>query len=83
MPPRQNNYKTPALGQGSSQQDQKKKIVPAKTGRVNYTTLEDVPEGTQVMVCFPLITALLLCYLILEHPIPLSVKHVWLDINYE
>ena len=49
MPPRQNNYKTPALGQGSSQQDQKKKIVPAKTGRVNYTTLEDVPEGTQVM----------------------------------
>ena len=30
--------------------DQKKKIVPAKIGRVNYTTLEDVPEGTQVMV---------------------------------
>ena len=49
MPPRQNNYKTPALSQGSSQKDQKKKIVPAKTGRVNYTTLEDVPEGTQVM----------------------------------
>ena len=49
MPPRQNNYKTPALGQGSSQQDQKKKIVPAKIRRVNYTTLEDVPEGTQVM----------------------------------
>ena len=42
--------KTPAPGQGSSQKDQKKKIVPAKTCRVNYTTLEDVPEGTQVMV---------------------------------
>jgi len=42
MPPRQKNYKTPTLGQGSSPQDQKKKIVPAKTGRVNYTTLEDV-----------------------------------------
>ena len=49
LPPRQNNYKTPALSQGSSQKDQKKKIVPAKTGRVNYTTLEEVPEGTQVM----------------------------------
>ena len=49
MPPRQNNYKTSVPGQGSSQQDQKKKIVPAKTGRVNYTTLKDVPEGTQVM----------------------------------
>ena len=49
MPPRQNNYKTPALSQGSSQKDQKKKVVPAKTGRVNYTTLEEVPEGTQVM----------------------------------
>jgi len=49
MPPQQNNYKTPALSQGSSQKDQKKKIVPAKTGRVKYTTLEDVPEGTQVM----------------------------------
>jgi len=49
MPPRQDYYKTPAPGQGSSQKDQKKKIIPAKTGRVNYTTLEDVPEGTQVM----------------------------------
>ena len=49
MPPRQNNYKTLALGQGSSQQDQKKKIVPAKTGRENYTTLKDVPKGTKVM----------------------------------
>jgi hypothetical protein len=49
LPPRQNNYRTPALSQGSSQKDQKKKIVPAKTGRVNYTTLEEVPEGTQVM----------------------------------
>ena len=49
LPPRQNIYKTPALSQGSSQKDQKKKIVPAKTGRVNYTTLEEVPEGTQVM----------------------------------
>ena len=37
------------LSQGSSQKDQKKKIVPAKTGRVNYTALEEVPEGTQVM----------------------------------
>ena len=49
LPPRQNNYKTPVLSQGSSQKDQKKKIVPAKTGRVNYTALEEVPEGTQVM----------------------------------
>ena len=49
LPPRQSNYKTPALSQGSSQKDQKKKVVPAKTGRVNYTTLEEVPEGTQVM----------------------------------
>ena len=38
------------MSQGSSQKDQKKKIVPTKTGRVNYTTLEEVPEGTQVMV---------------------------------
>ena len=46
--------------------------------------MEDVPEGTQVMAgMFSIITALLLCYLILEHPIPLSVKHVLLDINYE
>ena len=49
MPPRQNNYKTSVPSQGSSPQDQKKKIIHAKTGRVNYTTLEDVPEGTQVM----------------------------------
>ena len=49
LPPRQSNYKTPALSQGSSQKDQKKKVVPAKTGRVNYTALEEVPEGTQVM----------------------------------
>jgi hypothetical protein len=49
MPPRQNNYKTHAPGQGSSQKDQKKKFVPVKTGRVNCTTLEEVPEGTQVM----------------------------------
>ena len=49
MPPWQDYYKTPASGQGSSQKDQKKKIVPAKTGCVNYTTLEEVPEGTQVM----------------------------------
>jgi len=49
LPPRQNNYRTPALSQGSNQKDQKKKVVPAKTGRVNYTALEEVPEGTQVM----------------------------------
>jgi len=49
MPPKQSNYKTPALAQGSTQQTQKKKIAPIKTGRVNYTTLEDVLEGTQVM----------------------------------
>jgi len=49
MPPRQDYYKTPAPGQGSSQKDQKKKIVPAKTSHVNYTTLEEVLEGTQVM----------------------------------
>jgi hypothetical protein len=49
MPPKQSNYKTPALVQGPIQQTQKKKVAPVKTGRVNYTTLEDVPEGTQVM----------------------------------
>ena len=49
MPPKQSNYKTPAPAQHSIQQTQKKKVAPVKTGRVNYTTLEDVPEGTQVM----------------------------------
>ena len=49
LPPRQNNYKSPARSQGSSQKDQKKKIIPAKTGRVNYTALEEVQDGTQVM----------------------------------
>ena len=49
MPPRQDYYKTPVPGQGSSQKDQKKKIVPDKTGCVNYTTLKEVPEGIQVM----------------------------------
>ena len=49
MPPKQSNYTTPAPAQGSTQQTQKKKVAPVKTGRVNYTTLEDVPEGTQVM----------------------------------
>ena len=84
LPPRQNIYKTPALSQGSSQKDQKKKVVPAKTGRVNYTTLEEVPEGTQVMrVRSPLINALLLCYLIREHLITLSVKPVWHDFTYK
>ena len=47
MPPQQNNYKASVPSQDSSPQDQKKKIVPAKTGHANYTTLEDVPEGTQ------------------------------------
>jgi len=46
MPPKQSNYKTPAPVQGPIQQTQKKKVAPVKTGRVNYTTLEDVPEGT-------------------------------------
>src|SRR6185295_13107721 len=49
MPRRQVNYQPPTPISTSSTQDNKKKIVPAKTGRVNYTALEDVPEGTQVM----------------------------------
>ena len=33
----------------SSTQNSKKKAAPIKTGRVNYTALEEVTEGTQVM----------------------------------
>ena len=49
MPRRQVNYKPPAPISTSSTQDNKKKIVPVKTGRMNYTALEEVTEGTQVM----------------------------------
>ena len=84
MPPRQNNYKTSAPDQGFSQQNQKKKIVLAKTGHVNYTTLEDVPKGTQVMAgMFSIDHCPGTVLFDSGHPIPLSVKHVWLDINYE
>jgi len=49
MPHRQINYKSPAPISTSSIQDNKKKTAPAKTGRVNYTALEEVTDGTQVM----------------------------------
>ena len=49
LPRKQFNYKPLAPISTSSTQDNKKKTVPAKTGRVNYTALEDVTEGTQVM----------------------------------
>ena len=84
MPPQQNNYKASVPSQDSSPQDQKKKIIHAKTGRVNYTTLEDVPEGTQVMAgMFSIDHCPATVLFDSGHPIPLSVKHVWLDINYE
>src|SRR6185312_2815037 len=34
---------------GSNQHNQKPKVAHFKPGRVHYTTLEDVPEGAQVM----------------------------------
>jgi predicted aspartyl protease len=43
------NYQPPTPITTSSTQDNKKKNVHAKTGRVNYTALEDVTKGTQVM----------------------------------
>ena len=49
MPRRQVNYQPPTPISTSSTQGNKKKTVPVKTGRVNYTALEDVTEGTQVM----------------------------------
>ena len=49
LPRKQFNYKPLAPISTSSTQDNNKKTVPAKTGRVNYTTLEDVTEDTQVM----------------------------------
>jgi len=78
------NYKTLVLSQGSSQKGQKKKIVPAKTGRVNYTALEEVPEGTQVMAgMFSVKHCPVTVLFDSEHPIPLSVKHVWPDFTYK
>ena len=41
MPPKQ--------AQGSNQHNQKPKVAHFKPGCVHYTTLEDVPEGAQVM----------------------------------
>ena len=41
MPPKQ--------AQGSNQHNQKPKVAHFKPGHVHYTTLEDVPEGAQVM----------------------------------
>ena len=41
MPPKQ--------VQGFNQHNQKPKVAHFKPGRVHYTTLEDVPEGAQVM----------------------------------
>ena len=49
MPRRQANYQPPTPISTSSTQHNKKKTVPIKTGRVNYTTLEDITDGTQVM----------------------------------
>ena len=49
MPRRQVNYQPPTPISTSSTQHNKKKTVPIKMGRVNYTTLEDITDGTQVM----------------------------------
>ena len=49
LPRKQFNYKPLAPVSTASTQDHKKKAAPIKTGRVNYTTLEDVTDGTQVM----------------------------------
>jgi len=49
LPRKQFNYKPFAPVPTASTQDHKKKAAPIKTGRVNYTTLEDVTDGTQVM----------------------------------
>jgi len=49
LPRKQFNYKPSAPVPTPSTQDTKKKTAPTKTGRVNYTTLEDVAEGAQVM----------------------------------
>ena len=50
MSRRQVNYQPPTPISTSSTQHNKKKTIPIKTGRVNYTTLEDVIDGTQVMM---------------------------------
>jgi hypothetical protein len=42
--------KTPAQGHVTPPPHGPPKVAAAKTGRVNYTTLEDIPEGEQVLV---------------------------------
>ena len=49
LPRKQFNYRPLAPVPTASTQDHKKKAAPIKIGRVNYTTLEDVTDGTQVM----------------------------------
>ena len=49
LPHKQFNYKPLAPVPTASTQDHKKKAAPIKTGHVNYTTLEDITDGTQVM----------------------------------
>jgi hypothetical protein len=52
------------------------KVVIAKTGRIIYTTMEDVPEGEQVLVgMFSLNRYPLSFCLILAHLIISSVRH--------
>jgi hypothetical protein len=41
--------KTPAQGQVTPPPRGPPKVAAAKTGRINYTTLEDIPEGEQVL----------------------------------
>ena len=49
LPRKQFNYKPLAPVPTASTQDHKKKATPIKTGCMNYTTMEDVTDGTQVM----------------------------------
>jgi hypothetical protein len=43
--------KTPVQGQVTPPPRGPPKVAVAKTGRVNYTTMEDIPEGEQVLTC--------------------------------
>ena len=77
LPRKQFNYRPLAPVLTASTQDHKKKAAPIKTGRVNYTTLEDVTDGTQVMTGMFSVNQ---CHVVVlfdpEHLIHLSAKHV-------
>jgi hypothetical protein len=43
--------KTPTQGHVTSPPRGPQKVTVAKTGRINYTTMEDIPKGEQVPAC--------------------------------